>query len=391
MMRADFLFALFVLSVFSVGSASAQAMRGTSEALDAAVVVDGAIVGLAEEGAIVQSLDEGESFEELWRPAASDTLLSLAASGQTVIAGGGAGLLVRAENLTEDPEAWDEVSSGTILGDVLGLAHDGSENWVAVGEAGFSAGVLLSSDEGATWAPIANPPAHGLRAVEWNASASEWVAAGGDGFNGAVYRSADGADWVQASIPFGTPSLRDLAVDEDGRIFAVGESGAMLLSTDGGETFVTVGEGKVSEDLNVVVSSGADQWVVAGTEAVVLSVSGGTAGILFEPEPSKPAIQSLVVMENGSVILLGRELIPDDDEVEPLRLRIERLPEGEVRLLLSYSWEDASYQLETSDDLVQWSEVGGVRGGVGGQLVWEVAPTGTAQFFRVVETSSEDP
>lgn len=390
-MRADFLFALFVLSVFSFGTPSAQAMRGISEALEAAVVVDGAIVGLAEEGAIVRSVDEGESFEELWRPAASDTLLSMAASGQTVIAGGGAGLLVRAENLAENPEGWDEVSSGSFLGDVLGLAHDGGENWVAVGDAGFSAGVLLSFDEGATWAPVANPPPHGLHAVEWNASASEWVAAGGDGFNGAVYRSADGADWVESSVPFGTPSLRDLAVDEDGRIFAVGESGAMLLSTDGGETFATVGEGLVSEDLNTVVSSGADQWVVAGTEAVVLSVSGGTAGILFEPDPSKPAIQSLVVMENGSVILLGRELIPDDDEVEPLRLRIERLPEGELRLLLSHSREDASYQLETSDDLVQWSEVGGVRGGVGDQLDWEVAPTGTARFFRVVETSSEDP
>lgn len=286
-------------------SALGQALRGMSEALDAAVVVDGAVVGLRSDGAIVRSVDQGASFVELRASTPPDRLRALAAAGQVVVAGGSSGLLVRAGDLAENPTVWEEVSVGGIMSEVYGLAHNGGGHWVAVGEGTFTAGVLVSSDQAQTWTAATNPPAFFLWAVEWNSHAGEWMAVGGDGFDGAIYRSVNGQIWSEVPLPAGTPPLLALAIDGDGKVLAVGESGALVVSTGAGTAFSRLGGAEVSEDLRAVVSLGPGQWLVGGVDGVVVSVIGESVVVLREPDPPSAAINSLVVGDGG-VLLSGQ-------------------------------------------------------------------------------------
>jgi hypothetical protein len=313
--RTALVIGLAFLWALAGASAAGQALRGLSESLNAAVVVDGTVVGLRPDGAIVRSIDQGASFVELRASSSLDSLRALAASGQVVVAGGSSGLLVRAGNLGESPTAWVEVSAGGILSEVHGLAHNGGGHWVAVGEGTFTGGVLLSSDQAQTWTAATHPPASFLYAVEWNGHTEEWMAVGGDGFDGAIYRSVNGHTWSEVPVPAGTPPLLALAIGGDGQVLAVGESGALVLSTGAGTDFFSLGGEYVSEDLRAVVSVGPEQWLVGGVDGVVVSVSGESGLVVREPDSSASAINSLVSLD-GSVFLSGQGWI-QPPEISP--------------------------------------------------------------------------
>ncbi len=288
--------------------AAAQDLRGLERAFDAAVVVDGALVALTEEGPIVRSVDGGANFHTLRAPTPPDTLRALAAAERIVVAGGSSGLLLRSD-FGVAPTVWTEVDDGGTLGSIQGIAHNGNGTWVAVGGNGFSGGILVSSDGGISWSSASDVPAAPLYAVAWNAVANEWIAVGGDGFDGAIFRSANAQTWTPVPVPAGTGNLLAVAVDEAGNVLAVGEGGAMLSSEDDGATFEAVAGISVSEDLLTVVSSGPNQWVVAGEGGVAVSIDAGESIFLFEPDPSEPVIKTLLVLE-GSVLFLGRDFIP---------------------------------------------------------------------------------
>lgn len=114
-----------------------------------------------------------------------------------------------------------------------GISEAANGDIYLVGEQG---GIHLSSDRGATWTALDSPYEGSLYGV-LNAAYGEDEVVLVYGFNGNVFRSTDrGQSWQQVQMPT-RKSINDGVVLDDGSILLVGNSGVLLHSADGGETF----------------------------------------------------------------------------------------------------------------------------------------------------------
>ncbi|MCX6936722.1 MAG: sialidase family protein [Verrucomicrobia bacterium] len=280
---------LFWVGAF-IGLLGPAAAQGTAlgASLTALAKPTTGVVGLAPDGALVRSTDNGATFGTV-RPADSPkALYAVAASGSTVIAMGDAGYFVRSTDNGATYSTLGSPSSPTIVGAVNSVGY-GNGKWVAVGRNSGSTHALYSIDGGATWstATISSPSSGEFKSVAWSgAPANVWVAVGGPvttpammgvGFTGLYYTSNDGIVWSGPTTT--NASLNAIASDGAGKLLAVGEAGTVWYSTATPPAFSEVGNGIVSETLGAVVYLSGTNWAATGDDGVQVNFDGSSTAL----------------------------------------------------------------------------------------------------------------
>lgn len=127
---------------------------------------------------------------------------------------------------------------------------------VIVGEAGQ---IFVSVDNGDTWERRESPYEGSLFGAVGTGSVNEILAFG---LRGNTFKSSDlGKSWKVVPNEGGS-TLNNGAVADDGRITLVGNSGAVLLSTDGGESFRPYFRDDREGVMDVVPLAGTDLLIV---------------------------------------------------------------------------------------------------------------------------------
>ena len=289
----------------SLGSASLLHAQVVESNLSALTAATSGLVGIASpSGDLVRSTDAGANFD-VTRAASLTPLVNLTASGDTVVAVGDAGFVVRSTN---GGAAWATASSPAFTGELRDVVANGT-SWVTVGSANGNLVALFSADAGQSWSFANVPSLSGtLQGVAFDVGTGRWSAVGSDGIFGArILTSTDGQTWTTVAPPVGASALTDVAGDGAGNLLAVGEAGTLLVSSDGGVNFgLAADSGIVSENLNVVVYSSTSGWVAGGVDLVQVSyTSGGGATLTQAPVPGAGDITALAVDGAGQVITAG--------------------------------------------------------------------------------------
>ncbi|WFB36477.1 FN3 associated domain-containing protein [Kiritimatiellota bacterium B12222] len=256
--------------MFSTGGMRlfAQRPQGSDQSFTDIIAYGSGALTLTDEGEVMQSIDAGNSYSELFDH--DESLFGLGVSGQTVIAVGTDGVIF-VSDFSIDPLVWDEKSTPAIIGDLRAVSSNGASVWHAVGDA-----IFRSTDNGVTWEDVSPVGMESMNDIVFTGTGSNWVAVGGDLFDGQAFYSSDGgANWVASTLPPFTPVLNGVAVDAAGNILAVGEAGTVLLSTDQGQSFSAL-SATVTQDLNGVVATADNEWLIGGTQRVLLSVDSST-------------------------------------------------------------------------------------------------------------------
>lgn len=267
-----------------------------------------ALVGITDPaGDLVRSTDGGATMV-VTRSAAGSAMYNLAASGDIVVAVGDGGAVVRSSDGGQTWLALGAAEAPAFNGELRDVAASDAL-WVAVGRSGFNVVTLWSANAGQNWTMGSMPGVGGtLRGVTYDAGTGRWCAVGSDGFFGArIFTSTDGKNWTEVTAPEAAAPLADVASDAQGHLLAVGESGTVLISEDGGASFVAdANSGLVSETLNVVVYASASGWLAAGADLAQISyTAGGGAVVTQEPVPGGGSINALAVSDMGTVITAG--------------------------------------------------------------------------------------
>lgn len=147
------------------------------------VVFDGQFAHATSRRAMLRSVDRGRSWQRT--PVGQIMLLGLAASGSTVIATGGAGLVARSDDRGVTwTSQWLPMHAS-----LSGVAFADERTAVIVGLNGL---ILRSTDAGRTWNRVTSPARTHLRAVAFS-SPAEGLAVG---YWGEAVRTTDGgATW----------------------------------------------------------------------------------------------------------------------------------------------------------------------------------------------------
>jgi photosystem II stability/assembly factor-like uncharacterized protein len=139
---------------------------------------------------------------------------------------------------------------------------------VIVGEAGQ---IFVSVDGGDTWEKRESPYDGSLFGAVGTGGMNEILAFG---LRGNTFMSTDlGRSWSVVPNESGT-TLNDGAVADDGRITVVGNSGAVLLSTNGGETFRPYFRNEREGVMDVVPLEGTDLLLVGEGGVKITDASG---------------------------------------------------------------------------------------------------------------------
>jgi photosystem II stability/assembly factor-like uncharacterized protein len=240
---------------------------------------EGVAVGAA--GAISESKDGGKTWKPVAESPTSLALLSVAKRGPHSIAVGQSGVVA----IVQDGK-WQTVDAGT-KSRLLSVDVNSSGLAIVGGQFGT---VLKSSDGGKTWASSA--PDWSLLALEdhfgtgeptiyaANVTESGQITIAGE--FGVMMRSDDGgANWrVVRAIDPTAPTLHAMHLVEAGKgnSYAVGQSGALLISADGGETWTQC---DIATKLNFlgVAASPNGQVVVTGMRVMYRSENNGMSWI----------------------------------------------------------------------------------------------------------------
>jgi photosystem II stability/assembly factor-like uncharacterized protein len=137
---------------------------------------------------------------------------------------GGSGLLLKTTN---GGDTWDIIPTGRIE-DLWTIRFVSEQLGWLVGEDGL---ILSTADGGATWKQQTSGTGMALLGLDF--AKSNVLIATGEG--GTVLRSENGIDWFRVESDT-TETLNSVCASED-TIWAVGSSGAMVGSTDGGRTW----------------------------------------------------------------------------------------------------------------------------------------------------------
>lgn len=146
---------------------------------------------------------------------------------------------------------------------LLDIARAGDDTLVAVGERGH---ILISQDEGKTWAQSKVPTRVLLTAVYFSDEKRGWAV----GHDAIILRTEDGGkNWERTHYsPDEERPLLDVWFDQGARVgYAIGAYGYLLRSNDGGRTWnsVTLGNEEEPDDfhLNSIVRSNSGVLYVA--------------------------------------------------------------------------------------------------------------------------------
>ncbi len=226
----------------------------------------------------------------------------------------GKGLYVAVANgntilVSDDGTAWERVSG--LAGRALrAVAFDGTR-FVAVGTIG-SGGTISVSTDGRNWAPATAPATNTSELNGVCHDGHRWVAVGA---NSTILTSPDGDTWTaQPGIAPANLTLRAITAGA-GKLVAVGAGGVVYTSpTDaagGGVTWTAVTGLATTAQLNAITYAKvgtADTFIAVGASGtVVASTDGGATWALAPLGGTPPAITGLssVTFGNGKFIAAG--------------------------------------------------------------------------------------
>jgi photosystem II stability/assembly factor-like uncharacterized protein len=285
------IFAVAATAVLSVGimsnaSAAKQIITTVATGIPHAAffgidLENGEGVAVGAGGAISESKDGGKTWKAVPESPTTLALLSVAKRGPHTIAVGQSGAVA----IVQDGK-WQSIDAGT---KARLLSVDVNSSGLAIVGGQFGT-VLKSADGGKTWAPSA--PDWSLLALEEHFGTGEPtiyavnVTESGQititGEFGVMMRSDDGgANWrVVRAIDPQAPTLHAMHLVEAGKgnSYAVGQSGALLISADGGETWTQC---DVTTKLNFlgVAASSTGQVVVTGMRVMYRSENNGMSWV----------------------------------------------------------------------------------------------------------------
>lgn len=385
-----------LLSVFCLGilQGHAQTPVPINENFRALTLSGSRIVGLDYGGRVWGSDDGGATFSDL-NVVLGDTMdiyYALSAVGDTVIAVGTDGLIARS---TDRGDQWTQPGNAEdpqyVFGDFKALSgraggNPGLNQWIVAGDDGDHGVVFSSDDDGGDWTKAVRIGGVDFAGATWSGSVR--IVCGKDFlYEGVIYRSVDGTNWVSVVLPLGTLPLLALAADGNGSVLAVGEGGIILHSSDHGLTFQQI-SGSVSEDLHAVVAIGEAAFLIGG-EGKSLFRAGISeltetmeVEVIKEPAGGAPPVETLLATD--SEILLGGAFSAGPRN-QPFQLQLEVTSIG-YRLTVNEALSGKAYSLETSTTLQDWSSVSGsAQGGLDAPLEWNQPKDGTRRFWRVTE------
>ncbi|MDA3873785.1 MAG: chitobiase/beta-hexosaminidase C-terminal domain-containing protein [Kiritimatiellae bacterium] len=352
-----------LLSVFG------QWPQGAGEDLVAITTAGGHLYAIrdgAEDIEIIRSTDGGISFDVLHTETNPlDELRAIAVDGNVGFSGGGS-LLLRAGNLSGDPQGWVEVdwdAQGLSAPfNLLSIAGNGTGTWAVLDDSGM---IYQTIDNGTNWTDISLDGTF-LSAINWDSVTSNWVAVGGD----KLYEY-DGSDWTPSVIDAGS-MVTAIAVDGAGNVLVAGENGALYMRNAGAAEFTSLeATDGSSENFTTLLVLDENEFVVGGDQRGLIRVSGGIASILL-PTQEGPVTVNQITQIDGAVVMAGVAMVepPDiqavNDPTQPV----------EVSLVATDPGHSLFYSTDGSDP----------RGNLPGQVFAYTAPftvTGTVTVRAV--------
>ncbi len=233
-------------------------------------------------GSILQSSDGGVSWKQVRQSPTPLTLLSVDVHGSHAVAVGQTGVIV----VEDAPGKWSTVDSGT-KSRLMSVSVNTAGLAVAVGEFGV---LILSQDGGRTWTSatpdwssliktsVVDSSMTGAQPHLYVASVTETGEITVAGEFGVILYSVDlGKTWQsrRAADPSAPSIFAMYQVPKGaGNSFAVGQSGEILKSADGGITWEAVPSGTKSNFLGVTVNKNGEA-VITGMRAMLRSTDGG--------------------------------------------------------------------------------------------------------------------
>lgn len=222
-------------------------------------------VAVGEEGRILYTVDGGM----LWQLSKSDYKAFLFGvsmmSPVAAVAVGGEGLVLRTTN---GGETWKAIVAGT---DVYLHAVEFIDDHAGVA-VGYSA-LMTTGDGGVTWERKPIPPGVGdcmLMDVAY-ASQSDVAAVGSTGI---VLTSSDGGrNWIQRQSGT-TQNLQSIAWSDAHHATVVGDKGIILCTADGGHTWVEIASG-TDQRLSGVAYLNSREGFTGGENGILLSTTDG--------------------------------------------------------------------------------------------------------------------
>ena len=176
------------------------------------------------------------------------------------------------------------------------VAHNGSDLFVAGGNASGGAPVLASSPDGVTW--TSRTPAgfggEAITAIDHDQSAL-WVAVGSAGGMGS---SADGITWTSRTSTFGSTFIRDIAFG-GGRWVAVGNLDKIAFSTTGTSWTATAGDGSGTTQWDCVAWGNGLFVAISNQGKMIVSVDGNVWTPIVSPFESSGSIAPDITYGNG--------------------------------------------------------------------------------------------
>jgi len=302
-----FFWFLFCLLIFTPAKSQIRPQGSRTDLLE--IVSTGSdLIALAEPIAagtrIMRSVDGGETYTQVFEAAINDSFFALGVNGTEVMAVGTGGI-VRKADLSVDPLVWTECNVDGFLGDLLDVLH-ANGTWMVTGEQTF-----VSTNGGTDWTKVDENPFGPQRSIVYLGT-DTWLTAGGVGvpvIRKGVFNNP-GWSWDDKAPQNVFGGIRSLAFDGTNSVLAVGESGIVFLSTDLAENFSVVSQVDVSQNLNAVLSTAANQWVLGGDERLLISLDTTAATpvstTVLEPVDAQTGNTTWAITEqNGQIVMAG--------------------------------------------------------------------------------------
>lgn len=320
-------------------SAFGQWPQGAGEDVVAITTAGGHLYGIrdgAEDIEIIRSADGGITFEVLFTAANPvDELRAIAVDGDVGFSGGGS-LLLRAGNLSGNPQDWVEVdwdAQGLNAPfNLVSIAGNGSGSWAVLDDSGT---IYQSVDNGGNWTDISLNGTL-LSALNWDPGTSNWVAVGGD----TLYEYAGGV-WTPTVVSADN-ILSTLAVDGAGNVMVAGENGALYIRNAGDTGFASLETSAgSSENFTALLVLGENDFVAGGDQRGLIRINGGLPSILLPTREGPVRVNQLTSLD-GAVVMAGVE------RVAPPGIQAVNDPDNPVEVTLVGA--DPSHSLSYSTD-----------------------------------------
>lgn len=301
----SFAVALFTFAGIAQGQVISQNMKSLARS-------GSDLIGVTSDGQKLQrSTNSGTSFTDVATAPSGTLFANVVAFETSVIAVGDSGAIARSSDGGATFTNLNATDAPASLGDLRDIATSNGTRWVAVGKKVGNIAIAYSTNGGSTWTSASVPTTAGeLTGVVYDSGASRWAAVGRTN-NGAalLLTSADGNSWSSVSVPTPSASLNDVATNGSGHLLAVGDTGSLLISSDGGVSWSVHAQPNdlVSQKLNAVVfSATTNSFTAGGAELVQVTYTiAGGAVVTQQPVASAGDITTLITSAAGAVITGG--------------------------------------------------------------------------------------